>query len=221
MTDADPVTDATDNVVEMKRKIAVSVNRFGQVFSIEYRAGVSPKSSDPQAALYVNGAFLAWAPVVFHDPADWSEVSLDIADAHTLLSYSMLGMPSGGGDLADTRFISEAEEYVMNLLRDGLAKRLTDTPPEAGAPEEEQEEPTLSPYDRGRRAVAVWHNHGKNEEQLPELIAIEIFDALDEMGVGLGAMLDEEKIPRKRCGSAVREVVAEALSGWHAEQFDG
>jgi len=91
-----------------------------------------------------------------------------------------------------------------------------------GASEESEPEPkevpdprNLHPRERALRAVAAWHDHGKDEKRLPDLIAIEIYDALDGMGMTVADSLDEdEDVPREECGDAVRNLIEETLQTW-------
>lgn len=206
-------------VVAMQRKINVAVSRFGRVFELEFKAGPNPRACEPAAALSVDGAFLAWCAISFHDPDDWDEVHVALADDHRLLNPGDLGISEATEDEMDFHFLAEAEDYVMGLLNEGLAQKLADTAREPGAePEEEDDAPLMSPHARGKRVVDVWHNHGKQENQLPELIGIEIYDALQSMGLALGDLLDADpEIPREQCGTFVREMTSEALDSWRAE----
>jgi hypothetical protein len=204
-------------VLEMKRKVRVSVNRFGHVFSVEYRAGRTPQSSDPQAALQVDGRLLAWLEIGYHESA-WSEIHLDLSDDHILVTPAMLGIVNATDDLTDHRFLSEAEEYVMGLLNEALAKKLAEPFEETEETEEDDEgDEPLSPMERGMRVLTVWHNHGRDEEQLPELVAIEVYSALEEASGAIAIALDtsQEEVPREQCGNLIRELMASTLEAWH------
>lgn len=206
-------------VVAMQRKINVAVSRFGRVFELEFKAGPTPGACAPAAALSVDGAFLAWCAITFHDPDDWEEVHTALSDEHRLLNPSDLGISDVTEDEMDFHFLAEAEEYVMGLLNEALASKLSDTAREPGVEPVESADDSLAmtPHDRGRRVVEIWHNHGKNEGQLSELMGIEIYDALQNMGLALGELLDgDPEIPRERCGEFVRAMTSEALDTWRA-----
>jgi len=204
------------DVVEMKRKVRAQVARFGHTFRAEYQAGGHPSQADPQAALYVDGAFFAWLAVGFH-VLDWKALYLDLDDDHVLVPPDMVGMSPTTEDTKDHRFLLEAEDYILALLTEGLVRAL-------GASETGGEEPqgtvdprNLHPRERASRAVAIWHDHGKDEERLPDLIAIEIYDALDGMGMTLADAVDEhieEGGERTECGDLIRALVDDTLQAW-------
>lgn len=207
------------DVVEMKREVKVQVNRFGHLFGLAYRAGRTPALSDPQAAVYLDGKFFAWAAVAFHMDR-WSEIFVDLDEETILVSPEMLGITASSEDEADQRFILDTEEYVMRLLNEALAAALnkgSDPEVDEGASEPVPDPRNLHPRTRGLRAVEVWHNHGKDEEQLPDLIAIEVYDAIEGMGLSLAEALDEidDSVPREECGNLVRALVEDTLQAWH------
>ena len=202
------------DVLEMKRKVEAQVHRFGHHFRVEYQAGGHPSQADPQAALYVDGVLSEWLLVGFH-VLDWKALYLDLDNDRVLIPPDMVGMSPTTEDAKDHRFLLEAEEYLLALLTEGLVLAL-------GASETPEEEPqstvdprNLHPRERAARAVAIWHNHGKDEERLPDLIAIEIYDALDGMGMTLADAVDEAKdVLRDDCGELVRALVEETLQTW-------
>jgi len=213
------------DLVAMQRKINVSVSRFGRVFALEWKAGRTPRMCEPAATLTVNGEFLAWCAIAFHDPDDWSEVYVSLSDDYRLLHPNDLGISESTEDDMDFHFLAEAEDYVMGLINEALAQKLSDTAREPGAedeePSEENDPLALTPLDRGKRVVSVWHNHGERKDQLPDLISIELYDALQCVGLALGDVLDADQgVPRDQCGAHVRETVAEALETWRAADLE-
>jgi hypothetical protein len=202
----------------MQRKISVSVKRFGHRYELEYRAGRTPETSEPAAAMKIDGTFFAFITVGYHDPEKWSEVTIELPDDRPALHPADLGMHPSTEDEADFGFLSEAEEYLTALLNRGLAQRLMETSQDPNAPateEEEDEALSLTPHDRGHRVVEVWHNHGAPEHLLPDLIAIEIYDALEHVGNAVGNLLDgAEDVDRGQCGEFVRTTVTDALRAW-------
>lgn len=201
-------------VLEMKRKIDASVFRFGKVFRAEMQVGPTPESCDPHASLTIDGNFLCWCSVGFHED-DWSEVYLDLSNEHRLLDPSDLGISDTTEDQLDFRFLAEAEEYILVLLNEGLARKLVTTATEPNEEPEAPEKTFLTPIQRGARVVRVWHNHGQSIDQLPELVSIEIFDALQHMGESLGELLDDNPdVERGLCGNLVRAAVSDTLAEW-------
>lgn len=201
-------------IVEMKREIKVQVNRFGHLFGLSYRAGINPQSSDPQAAICIDGTFCMWAPIAYNAPK-WSEIYVDTDQEHVLITPEMLGISATSEDPSDHRFLLDAEEYVLSLLNDQLIAVLDRTATED--PQEDSSAPgVLHPRVRGLRVVENWHNHGRVEEQLPDLITIEICDAMDTLGRTLAEVLDEsDEVPRSECGNFIRAVLEETFQTWH------
>jgi hypothetical protein len=199
----------------MRRKIEVSVHRFGRRFELVYYAGPTPEQSDPSAVVKVDGESIGIATIIYHEP-EWNEVNvMDLPDQYQLLSPSDLGINTVTEDLTDHRFMTDAEEYILTLLNEELARKLTARNVEEPPTEEQSDEALmLTPLDRGKRVVDVWHNHGGKIEQLPDLVAIEIYDAVEHVGHALGDMLDESDIEREACGEFVRGIVSEALISW-------
>lgn len=202
------------DVVEMKRKVEAEVHRFGHHFRVEYRGGGHPSQADPQAALYVDGAFFTWFAVGFH-VLDWKALYLDLDNDHVLIRPEMVGMSPTTEDTEDHRFLLETEEYITALLTKGLVLALGASEKAEPKSQEASDPRNLHPHERALRAVSVWHDHGKDEERLPDLIAIEIYDALDSMGMTIADALDEdEDVPREGCGDAVRDMIEETLQAW-------
>lgn len=209
------------NVQEMKIPTIAQVTRFGHTFKVVHRAGNTPAASDPQAALYVDESLLGYLAV--GTPLDdWSEIFLDRpnSDDSLMVTPEMLGMREGTEDGADHRFLIEAEEYLLALLADELSRVHGASPP---GPSETLEMPldprNLHPRDRAERVMEIWHNHGRDEAKLPDLIAIEIFDALEGMGMTLADSLDEEEgVDRDQCGDFLRGLVEATFQEWREDE---
>lgn len=207
------------DVLEMKRKVETKVHRFGHTFRVEYLAGVSPKESDPAAALYVDGEQLAWVEVGFAADA-WTALVLSADEERILVRPEMVGMNPTTEDVADHKFLIEAEEYVLHLLSVELGRLLARERASEGAESADEAQPDpryLPPHDRALRVLETWHNHGREDEHLPGLIAIEIYDALESMGMALADVVDEhieEGGERTECGELVRGTVLTAIGEW-------
>ena len=205
------------DVVEMKRTVKAQVQRFGHYFRVEYRAGVSPEQSDPQAALYLNNVFFAWLGVSL-PTGEWKDVFLDLDDDYTLVEPQMVGMCPSTENVADHKFLIETEEYILALLADELGGQL-----DASAEPKKDDTPApdprnLHPRERGHRVVEVWHNHGAEPAQLPDLLAIEVYDALEGMGMALADAVDEHIADggeRRENGNLIRALVEDTLQRWH------
>lgn len=205
------------DVLEMRCKVGVEVHRFGHHFRVEYRAGRHPSQADPQAALDIDGAFYAWLSVGFH-ALDWKALYLDLDNDRVLIQPEMVGMSPTTEDTKDHRFLLEAEEYVLALLTEGLVRALGASETAEERTQEVPDPRNIHPHERASRAVAVWHDHGKDAKRLPDLIAIEICDALEGMGMTIADALDEdEDVPREECGDAVRNLIEETLQMWRGE----
>ena len=205
------------NVIEMKRKVTAQIARFGHSFRIEYQVGRTPELSDPAAALYIDNIFHTWATVGYADRA-WEALSLDLSNDVALLEPRALGMSPTTENPSDLSFLFDAEEYLLSLLDHALRLAVVRVsvalPP---LPDADQPLPYLEschPQERGRRVAETWHNHGSVEEMLPTLVAIEIYDALEILGVALADTLDETDVPREACGDFVRTLVEQAIQDW-------
>lgn len=205
------------DVLEMKRKVETRVRRFGHEFRVEYLAGVSPRVTDPSAAVYVDGEFFTWVGVSFLTH-EWASIDLALDDDYVLVTPEMVGMSPTTEDEKDHRFLVEAEDYLLALLMEGLLRALggsqDDEEGEEWAPDPRQ----LSPRERAARAVSLWHDHGKDETYLPLLISLEIYDALACLGLTLADAVDEFLIEgsgeRRECGEFLRALMDESLSEW-------
>ena len=218
-------TDEDDmcNVIEMKRQMIAQVSRFGHIFRAEYMAGPTREQSDRQAAFYCDGKLIAWLQAGFHLD-DWGELYLQPADENTpLLSLEMLGLPPHSENENDAVFMLNAEMYIVGLLNTELARKLIETSKEPGLEEDDSTDDSwlLTPLERGARVVEVWHNHERHAELLPQLVAIEIYDALDVMGFVLAKTLDEaDDLEPGQCGEMITHMVATMLSEWHSGEFE-
>jgi len=205
------------DVVAMKRKVETRVRRFGHDFRVEYLAGVSPKVTDPMAAVYVDGEFFTWAGVSFLTH-EWASIDLALDDDYVLVTPEMVGMSPTTEDEKDHRFLIEAEDYLLALLMEGLLEGLGGSSEDEDEPEATEDPRLLPPRERAARVVSRWHDHGKEEPRLPLLISLEIYDALASLGMTLADAVDEYLIEeageRRECGEFVRALVDETLSEW-------
>lgn len=197
------------------------VTRFGHTFKVVHRAGNTPSVSDPQAAIYVDTDLLGYLAI--GTPLDdWSEIFLDRpnGDDSLMVTPEMLGMRSGTEDGADQRFLLEAEEYLLALLADELSRVHGAAPPEPSEALEMPLDPrNLHPRMRAERVLDIWHNHGQDETKLVDLIAIEIFDALEGMGMTLADSVDEETdVDRDQCGDLIRGLVESTFQEWREDE---
>ena len=207
------------DVLEMRRKVEASVRRFGHHYKVEYRAGRNPSLTDPQAALYVDGAFFAWLSVGFH-AHEWEGLYLDLDEDHVLVTPDVMGMSPTTEDTKDHRFLLETEEYIVSLLTGALVCVLADSAEvDEGEPTEVPDPRGLSPYERGCRVVSFWHDHGKDEAQLPALIAVEIYDAVEGTGLMLADALGEFMMDlangREDGSGFIQAMTEDLLQGWH------
>jgi hypothetical protein len=205
-------------VVKMGRKVSAQVNRFGHVFSVEYRAGKSPTRTNPEAAIQVDGKFFAWLTVSF-DEWKWSGINVELTQDLVLVTPEMVGAPPSSEVVSDHRFLLEAEEYILALLNTELASKLSalDEPVPEAPVGSVQDPRSLSPWDRGLRVAQCWHDEGKVEDSLPSLVTIEIFDALEAQGAAIADSLDDSKdVPREECGNVIRVLVDDTLATWRA-----
>lgn len=205
------------DLLEMKPKVKATVRRFGCTFRVEYQAGRNPELSEPAAALYCDDSLIAWLTVGFKDRS-WEAIVFDLDDETHLVTPQMVGMsPTTEAD-EDLRFLLDAEEYLLVVLARalGVAIEAAVGPLEAREPSKGARDPRhLHPRERGRRALAAWHDHGRVEEMLPDLIAVEVYDALEAMGMSLADALDEDDdLPREGCGNLVRALVEGAIQEW-------
>ena len=208
-------------VTEMKMPAVAQVTRFGHTFKVVHRAGNTPSASDPQAALYVDTALLGYL-AIGTPLGNWSEIFLDRpnGDESLMVTPEMLGMRPGTEDGADHRFLVEAEDYLLALLADELSVVHGAAPP---GPAESLEMPldprNIHPRQRADRVMEIWHNHGKDESKLADLIAIEIFDAMEAMGMTLADSVDEETdVERDQCGDLIRGLVESTFQEWREDE---
>lgn len=203
------------DVVDLKHTIAAQVSRFGHVFKVIYRIEVSPTIIEPQATLFVDRApvgVLALSIV----SNDRTVIVLELArQDQELVTADMLGLPTTE-DRVDQVFLVEAENYILGLLAEELERALGQLswPSEGAAVPDPRH---LNPYERGDRVVTSWHNAGKAVELLSDMVAIEVFDALEAMGHALADALDDSDEP---CGYLVRDLVRTTLTAWREGDDD-
>jgi hypothetical protein len=212
------------DVVKLGRKVSAVVNRFGHAFSVEYKAGRNTKRTNPEAAIAIDGKFFAWLTVTFDGPS-WSDINVELAQEMVLVTPEMVGAPPSSEMVTDHRFVLEAEEYILSLLNESLAEQLRafDEPlPEANV-EPVQDPRATTPWERGLRAAQLWHDSGKNEDQLPALLAVEVFDALEAQGMAIADSLDEaiDEVSREQCGALVRTLIDDTLNTWREHMEAG
>jgi hypothetical protein len=211
-------------VVKMGRKVSAQVNRFGRTFEVEYKAGRNTKRTNPEAAIAVDGKFFAWLTVAFDGPS-WADINIELAQEMVLITPEMVGAPPSSEIVIDHRFLLEAEEYILSLLNDSLAEQLRvfDEPLPETATDPVKDPRAVTPWERGLRASQLWHDSGKNEDQLPSLVAVEIFDALEAQGMAIADSLDDaiEEVSREQCGSLVRTLVDDTLNTWREHMEAG
>ena len=207
------------DIITMKPKIKAAVRRFGCVFQVEYQIGKSPELSEPAAALYCEGSLIAWLTVGFAARA-WNAIVFDIDDETHLVTPYMVGMSPATEDEEDLQFLIDAEEYLLVVLAKALGVAIEAAVGALDSPERSDSAPDpryLHPRERGRRVLESWHNHGRVEQMLPDLIAIEVYDALESMGGLLADALDEdESTPRGECGNLVLAMVESAIREWRS-----
>ena len=204
------------DVVEMKRKVETRVRRFGHEYRVEYRAGTSPKITDPMAALYIDGELFTWLGVRFIED-DWGSIDLAIDDDYMLVTPEMVGMSPTTEDEKDHQFLIEAEDYLLALLITGLSGALGAVERPGEGPSSTPDPRHLHPLERASRAISTWHDHGRVEKMLPDLVAAEVYDALEAMGMSLAEAVDEhieEGGERTECGKLIRALVEEAIQEW-------
>ena len=211
-------------VVKLGRKVSARVNRFGHIFSVEYKAGRSTTRTNPQAALSIDGQFFAWLTVAFDGPR-WEDINIELAQELVLVRPEMVGAPPATEGVEDHRFLIEAEDYIIGLLNAMLAEQLRafEEPLPEGAEAPVPDPRAVTPIERGLRVVQEWHDSGKNEEHLPMLVAIEVFDALEAQGLAIADSMDDSKdeVPRDQCGAVVRALVDDTLNAWREHMEAG
>ena len=213
---------AMGELIEMKRKVSVSVRRFGCDFRVDYRVGRTIELSDPQAALYRDNAFLAWLSIG-HSNAQWSEIYLDLnddlGDDVLLIQPEMLGMNPSTDDVMDVQFILEAQDYLLSLLGNVLGRELVktiETLPVLESGEVTVTSPRMMhPRERGQRVAETWHNNGQDMGSLPVLVALEVYDAIEGFGFALADEVDERI--NEDLGVDIRHLVENALIEWRDE----
>jgi hypothetical protein len=201
------------DVVEMKRKVTAQIARFGHAFRVEFNAGRTPELSDPAAALYLDGTFLAWLTVGFA-ANDWGAIVFDMDDEVHVIDPPMLGMSPTTEEATDLKFLLEAEDNILTTLATDLGSVLSKTQelPEPHVVAEFLPDPRLlHPRARGRRVAAAWHDHGAVEAMLPDLVAVEVYDVFESTGLILADFLDEHD---EVLGDRVREIVEAMIQDW-------
>jgi hypothetical protein len=181
-------------------------------------AGNTPASSERAAAISVDGVVCGWCEVVFADDYDWSQFTIDMSDDHPLINPPDLGIDENTESEEDLLFLTDAEEYILRRLNDELSRELLtrnySVPPSA----EDYSDlslPNPSPQERSRRVVRLWQEHGSELEHLPELIAIELYDAVQGLGPALKDLLDETpEVSRESCGSFVLHTLHSVVDHW-------
>lgn len=205
------------DVVEMKRKVSAQVTRFGHVFRVEYQIGPNCEISDSAAALYVDDTFSVWLSVDF-DEADQNVAMLDIDDADHIVEPSMVGICPMTESSIDLQYLVESDEYMLTELTLALraaieARALVSGPCPAPS--------NIHPWERGRSVAALWCDHGQVIEKLPDLIAIEIKDAVEAMGLAMAEAVDStHEVNRDECGNLLRNMIEDALEQWESEGHD-
>lgn len=208
------------DVVEFKRVVVAEVRRFGRAFKAKMHTGPSPQESDPQVAIYVDGVLVTWATAEFLT-LQWSGLTLDLGDDQAFIEPGMLGMANVAENDADVNFLMDAEDYVLSLLRDELVRQMVaQYGPEEDTPLNQLLAKTLTPRERALRAIGLWHNHGRVEDHLPLLMAIEIANAAEEMGEAVAVSLEEELEAQNEPTDVVemvRGLIEDTLSRWQKE----
>lgn len=202
------------DVVELKRKVIEQIARFGHTFRVEFQAGRTPELSDPAAALYLDGTFLAWLMVGFA-ANDWGAIVFDLDDEVHLIDPPMVGMSPTTEETTDLKFLLETEEYILVSLANALGRTLTKTQepltPTPGTTTFAPDPRYMHPRARGRRVAATWHDHGAVDTMLPDLVAVEVYDAIEGTGLVIADFLDEHD---GVLGDRVREIVEAMIQDW-------
>jgi hypothetical protein len=181
--------------------LVAQVNRFGLAFEVRYN------SSSPQAPLYMDGHLVAWLAV----GQQGTEVFFDMDDDQQVIPPASLGMRVGTKDVADNKFLLDAEEYVLARLATKLSTMVEELVP----PEELDVDSNIAPHARGLRVAKALAEHGR-PDLLPHLVATEIFSALEALGHNLADALDAhaDEIEPEDCVEYVRSYVDDTLSNW-------
>jgi len=205
------------DVVELKRRVVASTHRFGHYFEIAYRAGRTPATSDPQAGLSVDGELRTWLHAGYGDDSFNSLVLVLDSDAEVVTPETIGASPSLW-DSFDYHFLANTEAYLLQLLTLALRTKLGDMPVDVETVEEMEPPETEAPsaWDRGVRAATLWHDTGRVDAALPELVAIEICNAVEYAGRAFAVMLDESvsTIPREECGDFVEGMAISLTEMW-------
>lgn len=208
------------DVVEFKRVINAEIRRFGRAFRAKMHTGPSPQESDPQVAIYVDGTVVTWATAEYLT-AQWAGLTLDLGDDQAFIEPGMLGMTNVVESDTDVDFLMDAEDYVLTLLRDELVRQMVAYyGPEEDTPLNQLLAKTLTPRERALRTISLWHNHGRVDDHLPLLMAIEIANAAEEMGEAVAVSLEEELEAQGEptdVADMVRELIDDTLSRWQKE----
>lgn len=209
----------------MKKDVNVEVRRFGCSFRVNYRAGRTVDTSDPQAALYRDDGFLTWLGVGSLT-AEWSDVYLDLdeslSDKCVLVEPEMLGMaPTTEADI-DLMFILEAQDYVIELLGTAFRQKLSDTDVSITQCKTPVVDPRMMhPRERGLRVAEIWHNHGCEKETLPILVTLEVYDAIEGFGYALADLVDtDQDVTSEDKGTYIRNLVDGAFKAWRDVEGD-
>lgn len=215
-------------LLEMKKKISVVVQRFNHSFRVEYRAGRTPETSDPHVALYRDDVFVTWLAIGVPSPTstDWSNLYLDLDDTlnedSVLITPEMLGMNAATENGDDINFLLEAQDYILALLAYALGRELE----KIESPKEKRNTPVenfilMHPRDRGLRASEVWHNHGKDDKTLPVIIALEVYDALECFGLMLAGMAEsDQEVTYPGVGSYIQGLTEGMFRMWREGEED-
>jgi len=204
---------------DKSRPVTVQITRFGHQFRVAFRAGSSLMASDSQASLYIDDKLVGWLSVNYreHEPG-WQHLYLDPSDDTEIVSPEMLGLPPETEGLADNRFLTEAEEYILSSLSARLIHELAGTLPPSS--ETAQDPRMISPKKRGLRVAAVWHDTGRVEELLPELVATEVLDTVRCVGAILSNAVDVAgPFPNdaEKCKNYIEGLIEGLIEDWQVE----
>jgi hypothetical protein len=213
-------------LVDFKLPITVEIRRFGHVFTATYDYGPKPSLSAPEAKFFIDGSVVSYLKATY-DKDVWTEWYLEPGDLEQpLILPEVLGMSEDTRNQEDLEFLFTAEVYILDALTSKVITtigRLNTSKP-TDAPGAQVVSPRIvSPRDRGHRVTQAFHDSGKNISLLPQIVAIEVADAIDCMGFLLSEYIDEEQKDKGgafQCGECVRDCIVDLLDAWNTETSD-
>ena len=193
----------------MSDELEVELERFDLCFKVKYAPG------NPQAGLYSGDwrmgrpdRLIAWLSV---QSVEGGGVVFDASNDQRIVPPDALGLDTD--DVADNKFLLEAEEYLLSKLAEALSAEL--------AGQKDITLSTPSPRDRGERVVELFRGHPSGASNLGDLVATEIYDALETFGLHLSDALDDavnDGLMAAECGEYVRATAVSTIEDWRMEE---